>query len=64
METEVVLAAPEARPVKVPMAALPETVQCWVWHGRFGTIVIEVRGDDPYVNGQKVEMASGPPPQR
>ncbi|MBX3604902.1 MAG: hypothetical protein KF788_06510 [Piscinibacter sp.] len=27
----------------------------WVWHGRFGTIVIEVRGEDVFVNGDRVE---------
>lgn len=26
----------------------------WVWHGRFGTIVIEVRGNDVFVNGDRV----------
>lgn len=26
----------------------------WVWHSRFGTIVIEVRGNDVFVNGDRV----------
>jgi hypothetical protein len=26
----------------------------WVWHSRFGTIVIEVQGDDVFVNGDRV----------
>lgn len=26
----------------------------WIWHSRFGTIVIEVRGSDVYVNGDRV----------
>jgi len=26
----------------------------WVWHSRFGTIVIEVRGKDVFVNGDRV----------
>lgn len=26
----------------------------WIWHSRFGTIVIEVRGRDVFVNGDRV----------
>lgn len=26
----------------------------WIWHSRFGTIVIEVRGKDVFVNGDRV----------
>ena len=26
----------------------------WIWHSRFGTIVIEVRGDDVFVDGDRV----------
>lgn len=26
----------------------------WIWHSRFGTIVIEVRGNDVFVNGDRV----------
>ena len=47
MEAEAVLDTPEVR---------ADPVQRWVWHGRYGTIVIEVRADDVYVNGQKVVM--------
>jgi hypothetical protein len=28
--------------------------QQWVWQSRFGTIVIEVRGKDVFVNGDRV----------
>jgi hypothetical protein len=28
--------------------------QQWIWHSRFGTIVIEVRGRDVFVNGDRV----------
>lgn len=28
--------------------------QQWVWHSRFGTIVIEVRGKEVFVNGDRV----------
>jgi hypothetical protein len=26
----------------------------WIWNSRFGTIVIEVRGNDVFVNGDRV----------
>jgi hypothetical protein len=26
----------------------------WIWRSRFGTIVIEVRGNDVFVNGDRV----------
>lgn len=26
----------------------------WIWHSRFGTIVVEVRGQDVFVNGDRV----------
>ena len=29
--------------------------QRWIWHSRFGAILIEVRGDDVFVNGQRVD---------
>ncbi len=32
-----------------------ELASRWVWHGRYGTIVIEVRGEDVFVNGERVE---------
>ena len=50
MAAEAVLEAPAARVAAVPA----DPVQRWVWQGRYGTMVIEVRGDDAYVNGQKV----------
>lgn len=39
-------------PLLTPVERPP---QRWVWHGRFGTIVIEVRGSDVFVNGDRVE---------
>jgi hypothetical protein len=30
-------------------------VQRWVWHGRYGAMLIEVVGDDVFVNTQRVE---------
>lgn len=34
--------------------ASDRAAQQWVWHSRFGTIVIEVRGKDVFVNGDRV----------
>lgn len=46
-----------------PQASLPlaaEGVQRWVWHSRWGSMLIEARDGAVYVNGQPVEPA--PPP--
>lgn len=49
-----VLARRGASPqVDLPLAA--EGVLRYVWEGRFGPMLIEVRGDRAYVNGQAVE---------
>lgn len=34
--------------------ASDRTVEQWIWHSRFGPIVIEVRGKDVFVNGDRV----------
>ena len=40
----------------LPWSAAPmdRAAAQWIWHSRFGTIVIEVRGDDVFVNGDRV----------
>lgn len=49
---------------RLPLAA--DGVQRWVWQSRFGPMLIEVVGDDAYVNGQRVapfrdaQRATGP----
>ena len=30
-----------------------------VWHSRYGDMLIEVRGDETFVNGQRVERHQG-----
>lgn len=35
-------------------------VQRYVWESRFGPILIEVIGDDAFVNGQRVQPAPAP----
>lgn len=50
----------QAHPHELPATLTPlaaETSRAtasWVWHSRFGTIVIEVRGKDVFVNGDRV----------
>jgi hypothetical protein len=39
----------------VPVPATSDDTARWVWHGRYGAIVIEVIGDSVYVDGDRVE---------
>jgi hypothetical protein len=49
---------PEPSPqLDLPLAA--DGVQRHVWESRFGTMLIEVRGGDIFVNGSLVEPADG-----
>lgn len=45
--------APHAHDAELVTRA-DRTAQQWIWHSRFGTIVIEVRGQDVFVNGDRV----------
>lgn len=50
---------------ETPQAELPlaaEGVQRVVWEGRFGTMLIEVRDGQVFVDGQRVEPAPVPQP--
>lgn len=49
---EVLLRRPDPES-ELPLAT--EGVQRYVWDSRFGSMLIEVIGDDIYVNGGKVE---------
>ncbi len=49
---EVLLRRPDLE-AELPLAT--EGVQRYVWDSRFGSMLIEVIGDDIYVNGGKVE---------
>ena len=53
---EVVAGEPTDDHPRLPLAT--EGIQSWVWQGRFGPILIEVIGDKPYVNGERVEPCS------
>jgi hypothetical protein len=58
MEAFAELLVPATLPSKASTSTSVDPVQRWIWHSRYGTIVIEVRGNESYVNGQKVVMAS------
>lgn len=47
---------PPLRPSTIlpPTAVSNPAVERWVWHSRFGPILIEVRGKDVFVNGDRV----------
>ena len=50
---EVVLRAMHDAQSELPLAA--EGVLRWLWQGRYGSMLIEVVGEEVYVNGQRVE---------
>ena len=50
---DVVLAHDEQLEPSLPLGS--DGVRRWVWHGRFGAILIEVIGGDTFVNGERVE---------
>jgi hypothetical protein len=56
---EIFLGALPSQEPQLPLAA--EGVQRFVWEGRFGAMLIEVRAGVAYVNGQPVEPFSAPP---
>jgi hypothetical protein len=39
--------------VALPLAT--PGVQRWVWEGRYGPMLVEVAGDEVFVNGQRVQ---------
>ena len=52
-QPDVVLAADEQLEPSLPLGS--DGVRRWVWHGRHGAMLIEVIGDEAFVNGQRVE---------
>ncbi len=50
---EVLLRRPDDHQIALPLAS--EGVLRYVWESRFGSILIEVLGEDVFVNGQRVE---------
>ena len=53
LELDVVIAPDDQ--VQPPLPLASEGVRRWIWHSRYGTILIEVIGDDVFVNGQRVQ---------
>jgi hypothetical protein len=49
--------ADDAQP---PLPLASDGVLRWVWHGRFGEMLIEVMGDEVFVNGQRVARHRAP----
>lgn len=49
-----------AEQVSLPLAT--PGVQRYVWESRFGNILIEVVGEQSFVNGERVEPMDPPPP--
>ena len=50
---DVVLAPGEELEPSLPLGS--DGVRRWVWHSRHGAMLIEVIGDEAFVNGQRVE---------
>jgi len=50
---EVLLRRVEDRQTALPLAT--DSVLRYVWESRYGAILIEVSGEDVFVNGQRVE---------
>lgn len=53
LRPDVVLAPSEHFEPSLPLVS--DGVQRWVWHSRYGAMLIEVVGDDIFVNSQRVE---------
>lgn len=50
---DVLLPASDDAQATLPLAS--QDIQRWLWNSRYGAILIEVMGDDVFVNGQRVE---------
>ena len=57
---EVLLGIDSSLEPQLPLAA--EGVQRYVWEGRFGAMLIEVKDGEAFVNGQRVEPHRPPAP--
>ena len=53
LQPDVVLA--EGEQLEPSLALGSDGVRRWAWHGRHGAMLIEVIGDEAFVNGQRVE---------
>ena len=46
-------------PVEPELPLVSDGVTRYVWHGKYGDVLVEVRDGSAFVNGQKVEPALG-----
>lgn len=60
LRPDVFVRAQPSPQLDLPLAA--DGVQCHVWEGRFGTMLIEVRNGQVFVNGSLVSPADGHTP--
>lgn len=51
--------APTQVPTQVDLPLATPGIQRWVWHSRFGSMLIETAGEDVFVNGQRVQRHVG-----
>lgn len=49
----------QADDAQAPLPLATDGVQRWVWQSRFGAMLIEVIGDDSFVNGERVARHHG-----
>ncbi len=50
---DVIIGGPDDAQPSLPLAS--DGVRRWAWQGRWGAMLIEVVGDEVFVNGQRVE---------
>ena len=50
---DVIIGGPDDAQPSLPLAS--DGVRRWAWQGRWGAMLIEVIGDEVFVNGQRVE---------
>ncbi|MBL8329328.1 MAG: hypothetical protein JNJ71_10785 [Rubrivivax sp.] len=51
----------QAQSPQTPLPLASEGVMRWVWESRFGAMLIEVKNDQVFVNGERVEPHARPP---
>lgn len=57
LQPEVLRLRENSPQTQLPLAT--EGVLRYVWEGRFGEMLIEVIGDEAFVNGERVERVAG-----
>lgn len=52
-------ARPSPAPTQADLPLATPGIQRWVWHSRFGSMLIETAGEEVFVNGQRVQRHVG-----